>query len=765
MAKQNINSAKKTSRTLTTDLLIAISILAAVILIPITSNINFSLKEQSRSKDLNALNQLSDELSEAISYQAIERGSGNTMIASAGTPEPGIVEKNKENRRKGDDRVKVVQSLTQELQKKLNDPDFDRAVQNWQNAYTALSNARPRIAAKSITSGEWLGIANRNIDMEKALIAVAFAPRSEQEKMTFYNAIVRSSATDIIHYLGQQRAVYGATLSSKKPITPANEARLVVLRARVASAVSKLSEIQDNETTPEALADEIRAFRSRFNGTFKDFVDSINEQSEFAIAQKSNSVVTDTETTSSESSVYQETANEWFEEAGATIKLASNISLISGDIAREASINQQSQAQNRLLITLVGALLIVALLIGLFFWFQANIISKVAGLTKTSQKVTTGDLEVRAQISANNELGLLADNFNQMVGSLVDAEKASEERFKQAELERQELQEGIQNLLLVTSDGSDGDLTVRAQVTEGTLGNVADAFNLMAEELGEAISDIKSVAEDVANRTTDINSSTDTLKDGATKQTEEIVKATSAVQQMASKIETVAENATQAAETAENARKFAAQGQEAVDAVINGMERIRADVQSGAKKIKQLGERTMEISSIIGTIRDISEQTNMLALNAAIEAARAGEHGRGFTVVAAEVRKLAERAGEATSEIEELISGIQAETNQSVESMEHQIVNVENETTVVSRAGESLSNITETSIAAAELINEISDSSKEQVDEANSVVNIMQLVSEISEEAKSAADTSKSTTEELDNQAKVLLETTGRFKT
>jgi methyl-accepting chemotaxis protein len=171
-------------------------------------------------------------------------------------------------------------------------------------------------------------------------------------------------------------------------------------------------------------------------------------------------------------------------------------------------------------------------------------------------------------------------------------------------------------------------------------------------------------------------------------------------------------------QAANRTQESALAGAESVHNVVQGMEGLRSNVQAGAKKIKNLGDRSMEISGIVGTIAKISEQTNMLALNAAIEAARAGEQGRGFSVVADEVRKLAERTATATQEISNLVAGIQAETAESVAAIEEQTRAVEEEAQIVSKAGEALIKIQGESTHSAELITDITVAAKSQVEVA-----------------------------------------------
>ncbi len=377
-------------------------------------------------------------------------------------------------------------------------------------------------------------------------------------------------------------------------------------------------------------------------------------------------------------------------------------------------------------------------------------------LTATAKRIAAGDNSARVEVRTDDEIGMLGDAFNSMIAARIKAKEDTDDYKK--------LQEGIQTLLQVTASASDGDLTVRAPVTDGALGNVSDAVNLMFENVGTLIQSVQESAKTVSASALEIQAAAEQLANGANTQNVEIVNTSSAVQEMAANTESVSSNAGAANEAASRAKRAAEDGAKAVSDVITGMERIRENVQASARKIKRLGERSMEISTIVNTINHISAQTDMLALNAAIEAARAGEHGRGFTVVAEEVRKLAERAAAATQEIEKLVASIQAETNESVTAMELQTSQVEDGSKIVATAGTSLAHISQASVQSAELINEISLAAKQQVRGANGVVVAMQTVSSIAQQAQTGAAKTKRATESLATLANELLGRTAKFK-
>ncbi|MEM6821792.1 MAG: methyl-accepting chemotaxis protein [Verrucomicrobiota bacterium] len=339
--------------------------------------------------------------------------------------------------------------------------------------------------------------------------------------------------------------------------------------------------------------------------------------------------------------------------------------------------------------------------------------------------------------------------FNEVLGEQARSRRDAEERNRS-------MQKDLQRLLVSVADASDGDLTVRVRVTEGIFGNVADAFNLLLEQIGELLEDVVSAASRVNNSAVKITASTEQMASGSGRQVSEIVNTTSALQEMSANIESVSDNAETANEATQKSLEAAKQGQNSVTEVVQGMERIRESAQSGAKKIKRLGESSMKISTIANTIENISAQTDMLALNAAIEAARAGEHGRGFSVVAAEVRKLAERTADSTKEIEQLISGIQVEINEAVTSMERQTSEVEEEAKVVAAAGSQLVEIERTANQSAELVSDISVAAKQQVRGAASVVEAMQSVSDIAEQAQSGSSETLLGTQELTDLSQAL---------
>jgi twitching motility protein PilJ len=334
----------------------------------------------------------------------------------------------------------------------------------------------------------------------------------------------------------------------------------------------------------------------------------------------------------------------------------------------------------------------------------------------------------------------------------------------QSEDEKRRLQSDIQDLLIIVANAADGDLKGQAKVTETIIGNVADAVNLMFENVRGAVVKIRDSALRVASAAGQIQSSSEQLESGSTRQVEDITSTTAAVREMAANIDQVANNADATADAANRSRLSATEGRERARIVVEGMDGIRRDVQTTLRQIKRLGDRSMEISGIVETISKIAGQTDMLALNAAIEAARAGEHGRGFSVVAEEVRRLAERTADATREIKDLVLAIQTETTEAVRAMDAVTGDVESQVTNVGEAEKSLAKISELSSHAADLVQEITLAAKQQVRGAEEVARAMGQVSEVSRQALNGAAQTRQTTAGLVKLATELTSTVAEFR-
>jgi twitching motility protein PilJ len=304
----------------------------------------------------------------------------------------------------------------------------------------------------------------------------------------------------------------------------------------------------------------------------------------------------------------------------------------------------------------------------------------------------------------------------------------SRSRAEESESQNKSNQKAIQDLLDEIGSLADGDLTVRARVTEHVTGAIADSINVTIDELRRLVKGINDASQQVTTATQQAQTVSGRLLEAAQRQAGEIQGAGQSVTQMAQSMIDVSNKATDSAKVAEASLHAAGKGAQAVQNAIRGMNDIREQIQETSKRIKRLGESSQEIGEIVQLISDITEQTNVLALNAAIQAASAGEAGRGFTVVAEEVQRLAERSGEATKHISAIVKSIQRDTQDAVEAMERSTQGVVQGTRTADEAGQALREIEGVSTQLAELIGAISLATQTQAASANKVAVNMKSI-------------------------------------
>ncbi|WOD37661.1 methyl-accepting chemotaxis protein [Nodosilinea sp. E11] len=353
------------------------------------------------------------------------------------------------------------------------------------------------------------------------------------------------------------------------------------------------------------------------------------------------------------------------------------------------------------------------------------------------------------------------------LGLVIERVQLIEQTRSLAEEQRQ-IKEGLQRsalqLLMDVDPVSQGNLTVRAQVTEDEIGTLADSYNATIANLRKIVVQVQDASRQVAD-TTDVNqTSVLTLAESATQQAQSMLAALDRVQELTSSVQLVATNAEKAEAAVLQAEQTVAQGDDAMNRTVDGIMAIRETVADTAKKVKRLGESSQKISNVVNLISGFAAQTNMLALNASIEASRAGEGGKGFAVVAEEVRELARQSAEATTEIEKLVASIQSETNAVVTAMETGTEQVVTGTQLVDETRQSLNQITAVSRQISALVAAIADATVVQSQASEVVSKTINNVAITASQNSSAANQVSDAFAELRSVAQALQEEVGRFK-
>ncbi|MCR5883666.1 methyl-accepting chemotaxis protein [Rhizobacter sp. J219] len=353
------------------------------------------------------------------------------------------------------------------------------------------------------------------------------------------------------------------------------------------------------------------------------------------------------------------------------------------------------------------------------------------------------------------------------------AQRAQVAKAQQMEAERQEQeakrvndanQAAILRLMNELQTVAEGDLTQQATVTEDITGAIADSVNYTVEELRTLVSQVQGTVGRVTETTQQVEATSTELLAASDEQLREIRETGESVLQMANRINEVSAQAQQTAQVARQSLQAAETGLTAVQNTIGGMNSIRDQIQETSKRIKRLGESSQEIGEITELISDITEQTNVLALNAAIQAASAGEAGRGFSVVAEEVQRLAERSGDATRQIAALVKTIQTDTQDAVGAMERSTQGVVEGTRLSDAAGNALGDIDRVSRQLADLIQQISSQASREAESANVVAANIQHIFAVTEQTGEGTRSTAQMVRELSRTAEELKQSVARFK-
>ncbi len=375
-----------------------------------------------------------------------------------------------------------------------------------------------------------------------------------------------------------------------------------------------------------------------------------------------------------------------------------------------------------------------------------------------------GNFEVKTTVYSQDEFGALATSFNGMAKMIKITTNEARERAEKTEKEREDLQKQVIKLLDDVEGASRGDLTVEAEVTADILGAVADAFNLTIKNLRKIVKQVKQAAIQVNKASTDSEVFARNQSSDALRMASELAVTLNSVQMMTDSIQRVAENAREAEEVARSSIVTALKGGDAVELTVTGILQIRETVSETTRQVKRLAEASQEISTIVAVISNIASRTNLLALNASVQAARAGEAGRGFSIVAAEVRQLADRSAKSLQEIEQIVLQIQTQTGSVMSAMEEGIQQVMDVTKRSEDAKRSLEDIIKVSNRIDGLVRSITEDTNDQREKSRGVAQVMQDVELTAQETSQESQRVAGSLQNLVGIARDLISSVEKFK-
>ncbi|MGH2497070.1 MAG: methyl-accepting chemotaxis protein [Ktedonobacteraceae bacterium] len=445
-------------------------------------------------------------------------------------------------------------------------------------------------------------------------------------------------------------------------------------------------------------------------------------------------------------SKFTDLKNSWQQVVDSAVSMGKAVTAVGG-----------TQTQPILISTVVAFILTLLVVITTGWVVNITITQPLRRLAMLTRRIAKGDTSARSKIVSSDEIAKVATAMNNMLDNIVHL-------IQETQAQRDSLQGQVEKLVSEVSGVGEGDLRVQAEVTADALGVLADSFNYMVEELGSLVVRVKMVAQEVENSTTMTFERMSQLVESADMQIKQIGAAAVEVERMSSSSRQVAERAQSLYAVAREARQTAQTGRESVLQTVEGMGRINSYVQETSTKVQALGDSSREIDSIVTVIANIAHQTNRLALDAAIQAAMAGDNGKGFGAVAADIRRLAERAKDQASQIARIVRSVREDIGAAAISMQ----DTEHETSIgaqlAQEAGTALESIFSVVERQGREIESINQMATQQLQSSNTIVQIMHGVSDSTQRSSHSTRDAAQNMERLARLAEQLLASVEAFK-
>ena len=430
------------------------------------------------------------------------------------------------------------------------------------------------------------------------------------------------------------------------------------------------------------------------------------------------------------------------------------VAKVDSEEANEPVNNLNRQSLIRAFVIGLGVVVLAGFAVSLFL---RRFLAPIQTLTDTVQKVASGETAARTLLKQQDEIGDLARAFD----GLLDDRIASLEKSAK---ENETLNNSVIDLLQAVFQLSNRDLTARAPVTEDIIGTVASSINQFSDETGRTLLDVQKIAEQVALTSESVRVQSVMVEETARAERDALDKMSENLSQATTQLAQVAQLSEQSNKAAGVATDATTNALAAVQGTVQGMDQLRESISDMEKRFKRLGERSQEISTAVQLINAISERTHVLALNASMQAATAGEAGRGFAVVAEEVQRLSDSSRQATSTISQLVGNIQAETNETLFTVNRLIGDVVRQSDLAQRAGVQMTQTQDTTQQLVSLVQQIAKFSEQQ---AKLAANLQQSVLDINagtEQTSAAIAEQTASTQSLADSSRQLTAAVGLFK-